>query len=110
VLESYIENAIEFIEQGIRGGDQVLFVENTRIYPMIQRKLEERLTAEEMEKFHYVNNFDFYWTHGNFHPQTIQSLFERFVSRDGPKRRKRADMGPYRMERPTGHRTGNTEI
>lgn len=75
MLESYIENAIEFIGQGIREGDQVLFVENTRIYPMIQRKLEERLTAEEMGKFHYVNNFDFYWKHGNFHPQTILSHF-----------------------------------
>ena len=75
VLESYIENAIEFIEQGIREGDQVLFVENTRIYPMIRRKLEERLTAEEMEKFHYENNFDFYWKNRNFHPQTILSHF-----------------------------------
>lgn len=78
-LEKYIENAVVFIEQGIHEGDQVLFVENTRVYPMIRSKLEERLTAEEMKKVHYANNFEFYWKNGNFHPPTILAHFEAFI-------------------------------
>lgn len=75
-LEKYIENAISFVVFGIKQGDYVLFVENTRIYPMIRKELEDRLTAVELEQLLYVNNFDFYWRNGNFHPPTILKHFK----------------------------------
>lgn len=74
-LDKYIEKAVAFVEQGILAGDQVMFVENMRIYPMVRRQLEERLTAEQLEKVHYVDNFTFYWKNRSFHPETILAHF-----------------------------------
>ncbi|MBB5179817.1 hypothetical protein HNQ44_001241 [Planomicrobium koreense] len=75
VLEKYVENAISYIVFGIKQGDHVLLVENTRIYPMIRKELEQRLTVEELEKVLYIDNFDFYWRNNNFHPRTIMNHF-----------------------------------
>lgn len=33
----YIENAISYVLDGVRNDDRVLFVENPRIYPQIQK-------------------------------------------------------------------------
>ncbi|HSP21146.1 MAG TPA: MEDS domain-containing protein [Planococcus sp. (in: firmicutes)] len=74
-LAKYVENAISYIVFGIKQGDHVLLVENTRIYPMILKELEDRLTAEEMEQLLYADNFDFYWRNNNFHPRTIMNHF-----------------------------------
>lgn len=76
-LDKYVENAISYIVFGIKKGDYVLFVENTRIYPMIRKALELKLTAVEMEQLLYINNFDFYWRNGNFHPPTILNHFKK---------------------------------
>ncbi|MCJ1910102.1 MEDS domain-containing protein [Planococcus ruber] len=76
-LEAYIENAISFIANGIKQDERVLFVENTRIYPMILTRLQDQLSAEELAGVHFVNNFDFYWRNGNFHPPTILAHFKQ---------------------------------
>lgn len=75
-LDKYIKNAVSYIIFGIKKGDYVLFVENTRIYPKIREELEYLLTAKEMEKLLYINNFDFYWRNGNFHPSIILNHFD----------------------------------
>ncbi|MFK8795066.1 MEDS domain-containing protein [Planococcus plakortidis] len=75
----YIENAVTYILNGIRNGDRVLFVENPRIYPQIHKKLQQLLSAEELGLIHYVNNFDFYWRKGNFHPDAILEYFESIL-------------------------------
>lgn len=86
-LEDYIRNAVSFIVCGIQQGDYVLFVENSRIFPMIQKHLKERLTEEEQSALHYINNFDFYWRNGNFHPPTILAyLDEVMAAGNGTKR------------------------
>lgn len=76
-LEAYIENAVSFIVDGIKQGEHVLFVENTRIYPMLLKELEACLSEKEMDGIHFVNNFDFYWLNGNFHPPTILAHFKK---------------------------------
>lgn len=74
-LDKYVENAISYIVFGIKQGDHVLLVENTRIYPMIRKELEHCLTVAELEKVLYIDNFDFYWRNNNFHPRTIMNHF-----------------------------------
>lgn len=75
----YIENAVSYVLDGVRNGDRVLFVENPRIYPQVQKKLQQLLAPGELDLIHYVNNFDFYWRKGNFHPEAILEYFESVV-------------------------------
>lgn len=78
-MDLYIENAVSYVVDGVRNGDHVLFVENPRVYPQIQKALQQVLTCSELELVHYVNNFDFYWRKGNFHPEAILDYFEKLV-------------------------------
>lgn len=74
-LERYIDNAVSFIIAGIEQGDQVLFVENERLFPKILERVEELVDKEQLKNIHCVNNFTFYWRNGNFHPPTILAHF-----------------------------------
>lgn len=75
----YVENAVAYILDGVKQGDRVLMVENPRIYPRIQKELKQALSSEELELVHYINNFDFYWRKGNFHPEAILDYFEKII-------------------------------
>ncbi len=75
-LDKYIENAVSYIVFGIKQGDYVLFVENTRIYPRVRKELENQLTEDELEQLLFINNFDFYWRNSSFHPSTILKHFD----------------------------------
>lgn len=79
-LTCYIENAVSYIVSGIEQGDQIFFVENDRIYPMILKKVEKLLTKQQLENIHFLNNFTFYWQNGNFHPPTILAYFSDIVT------------------------------
>lgn len=78
-VESYIKNAVSYIVAGIEQGDHILFVENDRIYPMIHKRLKKLLKHEELTRVHFINNYDFYWGNGNFHPPTILSYFTNIL-------------------------------
>jgi hypothetical protein len=77
--DRYIANAVSYIVEGVRQGDRVLVVENPRIYPRIQEQLQKVLSDDKLDLIHYVNNFDFYWRNGNFHPAAILEYFEQIV-------------------------------
>lgn len=77
--DRYIANAVSYIVEGVRQGDRVLVVENPRIYPRIQEQLQKVLSDDKLDLIHYVNNFDFYWRNGNFHPAAILEYFEKIV-------------------------------
>ncbi|MCK6255525.1 MEDS domain-containing protein [Fictibacillus sp. KIGAM418] len=79
-LESYIENAVSYIVNGVEQGDYILFLENERIYPLIIKELEEKLTTDQLKKVRFMNNFDFYFWNNNFYPQTILSNFSDIVT------------------------------
>ena len=78
--ERYIDNAVSYILAGIEQGDQVLLVENERLYPKILKRVEELVSKEQLQNIHYVNNFTFYWRNGNFHPPTIIAYFFDAIS------------------------------
>lgn len=79
-LERYIDNAVAYIIAGIEQGEQVLFVENERLYPKILKRAEELVSKEQLQNVHYVNNFTFYWRNGNFYPPTILAYFSDLIS------------------------------
>lgn len=78
-IEQYVDNAVSYIVSGIEQGDQIFFVENDRLYPMILKKAEKVLTKEQLGNIHFVNNFKFYWQNGDFHPPTILAHFSSIV-------------------------------
>lgn len=78
-IKSYIEQASSFIQDGIEAGDYVIFIENERIYPMIHKEISSRLSADQMKLVHIVNNFDFYYSSGSYHPPAITEYFNKMV-------------------------------
>jgi hypothetical protein len=74
-VEKYVENAVIYIVSGIEQDDHILFIENDKLRPAIQEKLKTLLSTEELAKVHYINNFDFYFSKGTFHPATVFNHF-----------------------------------
>ncbi|MFS0634334.1 MEDS domain-containing protein [Mesobacillus foraminis] len=78
-LERYIENAASYILSGIRQGDYVILIENERIYPAIVQKVKVQLTESQLDQLVHVNNFEFYWSYGDFHTPSIIANFSRML-------------------------------
>lgn len=78
-MENYIKQVLSYIQDGIMAGDYVILVENDRIYPLIHKELSTRLTKDQMELLHFVNNFDFYCSSGSYHPPAIEEYFNKTV-------------------------------
>ncbi|MGM1033107.1 MEDS domain-containing protein [Peribacillus frigoritolerans] len=78
-MKNYIKQVLSYIQDGIMAGDYVILVENDRIYPIIQKELSTRLTKDQMELLHFVNNFDFYCSSGSYHPPAIEEYFNKTV-------------------------------
>lgn len=73
--ESYIETAVSFILSGVKEGNHIILIENDRDYKLIYEKISGTLTPSELEKVLHVNNFDFYWSTGNFDTPNIVAMF-----------------------------------
>jgi hypothetical protein len=73
--KSYLQNALTFIQAGVKEGSQIMLVENDRNQLNILRKLEEILSEEELCNVHFTNNYDFYYSHKTFEPEIIYSHF-----------------------------------
>lgn len=78
-MEYYMKQVLSYIQDGIMAGDYVILVENDRIYPIIHKELSTRLTKDQMELLHFVNNFDFYCSSGSYHPPAIEEYFNKTV-------------------------------
>lgn len=73
----YIETVISFIVLGITQGEHVVLIENDRNMLHINKKLDKQLSKEQRKNLHIINNFDFYWANGDFHPHTITRYFSK---------------------------------
>lgn len=80
--KSYLQNVVSYAVSVTKNGDHILLVENDRNIRLINKEMENKLTRDQRAKVHFVNNFDFYYSNGDFHPQTIL----QYVSKK---------MGPY---------------
>ncbi len=77
--ERYIENAITYITSGVEQGSCVLLIENDRYFSLLRTKLESLLTKEQLKRIHHVNNYDFYYSRGDFHLTSIISYFSKII-------------------------------
>lgn len=78
-LDTYIHNQTMFIISGVEQGNDIMVVENDRIFPFVYKKLQGQLNDEQLKKVHHINNFDFYCFEGDFHPNTMVEYFLRNV-------------------------------
>ncbi|MEZ0481554.1 MEDS domain-containing protein [Planococcus sp. SSTMD024] len=72
----YVDNIVVFILDGLKSNEHVLIVENKRLTPLIQKRLQSVLTAEELDKVYFFDSYKLYWHKGNFHPSTIVEYFQ----------------------------------
>ncbi|MBY6036430.1 MEDS domain-containing protein [Fictibacillus nanhaiensis] len=70
-MQNYIRNTVAYILAGIKAGDSIILIENERMLPHLLRELKKYLTKNEMDKIHRINNFDFYFSSGSYHPPAI---------------------------------------
>ncbi|PLT28880.1 MEDS domain-containing protein [Peribacillus deserti] len=84
-IDRYIQNACTFISESIRNQQPVLLLENDRLFPLIYKELKYKWSNEELDKLSHINNFDFYCSNGEFHPQTMVRYFFNKIKplRDG---------------------------
>ncbi len=78
-IEEYIKLVVSFIQHGISVGEYVILIENDRVYPIIQKELSKRLNKDQLEFVHRVNNYDFYYSSGSYHPPAITEYFNKMV-------------------------------
>ncbi|MGN7177488.1 MEDS domain-containing protein [Cytobacillus firmus] len=78
-MDCYLQNAVSYITAGVRCGGHVLFVENDRNYFLIEKELTNMLGKEELNRVHFTNNFDFYYSNGNFNPGTVFNFFLKHI-------------------------------
>ncbi|MCG1023273.1 MEDS domain-containing protein [Sutcliffiella horikoshii] len=79
--EHYLEMLVDFVQSGVSAGDHVIVIENQRIYPILQQKLSTRLSEEQMKLVKWVNNFDFYFSSGSYHPPAIYNYFVKTIQK-----------------------------
>ncbi|MCG3089427.1 MEDS domain-containing protein [Sporosarcina cyprini] len=77
--ESYLQQVISFIKDGIAAGEIVFLVENERNYILIFQELRKSFSSEEMKYLHYVNSISFYLSSGSYYPPAIEEYFTNLV-------------------------------
>jgi hypothetical protein len=78
-MDKYIDQAVSYIEEGVKAGDYVIFIENEPLFRLINKELSSRLAEDQMKFVHWVNNFDFYYSSGSYHPPAILDYFNNMV-------------------------------
>lgn len=78
-IDNYLENAVSYIVDGIGNDEHILLVENDRNIRLINRMLSTKLNKVQLQQVHFMNNFDFYFSNGDFHPHTVFQHFVRNV-------------------------------
>ncbi|KAB2494202.1 MEDS domain-containing protein [Priestia endophytica] len=78
-MENYINQVVDYIKDGVFAGHYVILIENDRIYPRIKKQLSTLLTKDQMKLVHRINNFDFYYSSGSYHPPSIENYFNKMI-------------------------------
>jgi hypothetical protein len=76
-MGNYIKNAAAYIVDGVEKDQSIILIENERYYPYLMEELKKYMNEEQMKKIHPVNNFDFYYSSGSYHPPAIIEYIEK---------------------------------
>ncbi|WP_338780424.1 MEDS domain-containing protein [Metabacillus sp. FJAT-52054] len=77
--QAYLKNAAAYILSGVEQGDHVFVIENDRMFTSLYELVKASLTRTQLDRVHFVNNFDFYYSRGDFHTPTIVAYFLEVV-------------------------------
>lgn len=78
--ERYINNVIAYVTSALELGNHVMIIENDRLMPMLQKKINDLFKEEQLDMIHTINNYDFYCYRGNFHKETILSFLKDMIA------------------------------
>lgn len=78
--ENYVQQLLNYINEGILAGDYVLVVENERLTRELKQHMGKLYTEKQLEMVHFVNSFHFYWSSGSYHPPAIHDYFTKTVA------------------------------
>jgi hypothetical protein len=78
--EKYVDNLIAYVKAAIGLGNHVMLIENDRIMPELQKRIQAEFSAEEQEMIHTINNYEFYCYRSNFNKETILSYLENMLA------------------------------
>lgn len=77
--ETYAQQLLNYIDEGIHAGEYILVVENERMTRELKPHLEERYTEKQLKLVQFVNSLHFYWSSGSYHPPAIHEYFTKTV-------------------------------
>ncbi|WP_409250787.1 MEDS domain-containing protein [Bacillus sp. SCS-153A] len=78
--ESYLNNAVDYLVAGIENGESVILIESERNLLSLMEILKGKLTEQQFEKIHTISNFEFYLSHGSYHPPAIYEQLTKTVT------------------------------
>lgn len=70
-MDNYVKTVVNYILDGFAKEKSIILIENEKYLPYVIKELKVHLTDNEIEKIHIVNNFDFYFSTGSYHPPAI---------------------------------------
>lgn len=73
----YINNLLSFIDTGIKNGDNILVIESMKNISKINQEIQHRFNEEQQASIRLVNNFDYYFSGGDFNTKTILGHFAK---------------------------------
>lgn len=76
-MDKYIKMVVHYILDGFAKEQSIILIENEKYLSYVIKELKIHLTDNEIEKIHIVNNFDFYFSTGSYHPPAILSHIEK---------------------------------
>ncbi len=77
--DRYIESVAAYALTCLNQGHDLLIIENESCRKAIERRLAEEMIDENLEQVHFVDNFDFYRQHGEFHACLTRNHFEAIM-------------------------------
>ena len=75
--DAYLNRLFSFINVGIENGDCILIIESMKNIPNIESEISKRFHRDHQASIRIVNNFDYYFSGGDFHTKTILGHFEK---------------------------------
>ncbi|MCM3718619.1 MEDS domain-containing protein [Fictibacillus phosphorivorans] len=76
-MTNYIKKVVQYIIDGVANQQTIILIENERYLPLVMKELKVHLNDTEMTDIHIINNFDFYFSTGCYHPPAILGHIEK---------------------------------
>ncbi|KMJ58018.1 hypothetical protein AB685_14450 [Bacillus sp. LL01] len=73
----YLNNLITFINTGMKNRENILIIESMKNLRQIKDEIKKRYSEEQQTTIRIVNNFDYYFSGGDFNTKTILEHFEK---------------------------------